>query len=202
MNRSSWLAAGAAAVAAAVIAGLGGCSVLSDALSPSPSPSSSATGSATPAATPSESRTDRIRRLDKEAAEQAYLTFQQEFARLAEAGGSDKPTKVLTENAAGEYLRFHTRELQAFRAEGQRTDRPASVRVGANQGWSASELGLTACEDNLQVRILDRSGREVLRDRDRRFVQSLIAKKTDGTWRIASLKSKIVKTFDNESGCT
>lgn len=155
-----------------------------------------------PPATPTESGIDRTRRLDREAAEQAYLTFQREVDRLAQAGGADKPTKVLTDNGIGEYLRLYTDALRAFKDEDQRTDRPASVRVAANQSWSALELGLTACEDNSEVRILDDSGREVLKDRERRFVQSLIAKKVGGSWKIASMEFKIVKTFDNESGCT
>lgn len=202
MNRSSWLAAGAAAIAAAIIAGLGGCSVLNEVLDPSPSPSATAAATPTATTTPTEPEADRQRRLDKAAAEQAYLTVQKELDRLFQAGGADEPTKVLTNNAAGEYLNFQVKDLKSFKAEGQRTDRPTPVRVTANKGWSPKAIGLTACEDNSEVRILSRKGQEVLQNRDRKFVQDLTAEQVDGRWKIVKFQSKVVKTFKNESGCT
>lgn len=158
--------------------------------------------SATPSPTPTENAQERQQRLDFEAAEKAYLTARQETERLAMSGGVRKATRVMKENLAGTYLGVQVDDLRTLKDNGWRTDRPTSVRVSADGGWSATELALTACEDATKVRLLDEDGVEVAEDRPRRFVQSLKATRVDGRWKISGLESKPVKTFDDESGCS
>ena len=141
-------------------------------------------------------------RLDKEAAEKAYATASKESNRLGMAGGASKPTKILTDNASGVYLEVQMDDLSFLKSRGYRADMGAKTSVTANGGWSAKEIGLTACEDASKVRLLDRSGKEVRKDRPKRFVQTLTASKIDGRWKITDVNSKIVKTFRNEGGCS
>ena len=59
-------------------------------------------------------------------------------------------------------------------------------------------MGLTACEDASKVRLLNRAGKEVLKDRDRLFVQYLTASKIGNRWKITAADGKAVKSFDYE----
>lgn len=148
-----------------------------------------------------ETEQERLMRLDKTAAEKAYLTATAEADRLARIGGATNPTKALTDNLGGSYLKFMMEnDLGVLKKNGWRTDRAGIVSVTANRGWSPAELGLTACEDASQVRLLDKAGKEVNKDRPRQFVQTLTASKIKGRWKITNAESKVVKTFDRE-GC-
>lgn len=189
-------AAVAAVVAAATLsaAGLAGCELMAQHTPPLPTPLPTAS-------TPAETEQERTIRLDKQAAEQAYIAAAAEGNRLAMAGGASKPTKVLTTNLSGSYLDSQMTGLRFLKSKGVRTDRKTSDTVTANMGWSAKEIGLTACEDASKVRLLDKAGKEVLKDRNRRFVQTLTATKVDGRWKITDTDSKVVKTFHNEGGC-
>jgi len=161
--------------------------------SPTPSPS--------PTPTQTENAQERQQRLDFEAAEKAYLTAFAESGRLAMAGGTRKPTKVLLANTGGFYLEVQLNDLQVLKRNGWRADRPSTTSVSAGGGWSTDELGLTACEDASQVRLLNSEGKVVGKDRPMRFVQTLTATKVKGVWKITDGDSKIVKSFVNESGC-
>ena len=165
----------------------------------STSPSPLVSASASP--TPTENAQERQQRLDREAAENAYLTADKELARLAMAGGASKPTKVLLATTAGDYLEVQMSDLKYFKKHGWRADRPVRSTVVADGGWSPTEIRLTACEDGSQVRLLNKSGKEVEKDRPRRLVQSLTATKVSGAWKITGLETKTVKTFEGEPGC-
>lgn len=188
----------AALVAACAVAATSGCDWLASQIPDVPSQSS-----AQPTAPASESTQQRTMRLDKEAVQNAYLVAVAETNRLVMAGGAEKATKKLTDNLSGTYLSDEVKTLQLFKSKGWHTDRPVEARVIADQGWSATRIELTACEDNSKVRFFDKSGKEVNKKRDAYLiVQSLVAKKTGGRWKIDSQTSRPVKTFDNEAGCS
>lgn len=193
--------AAAATAAAAVtlsLASLAGCQYLAQyAPQPTPNPTTASSSSSSPA----ETSRERTIRLDKVAAVKAYKAVDAEHLRLALAGGASKPTKVLTDNAGGVYLQVQMKGLRLFKSKGYRVDSAPTSTVTADGGWSAKELGLTACEDASKVRLLDKSGKEIRKDRPKRFVQTLTATKVDGRWKITDVDSKIVKTFRNEGGC-
>jgi hypothetical protein len=163
---------------------------------PTPSASSPATRP-----TSTENTQERQQRLDFEAAEKAYLAADAEVHRLAMRGGASEPTKVLLENTAGRYLKARMGALRTLKSREWRTDRPTTVTVTADGGWSQDELQLTACEDASNVRLLDEDGEEVAKDRQRRIVQTLTATKAQGRWKVANLDSKAVSGFDNEPAC-
>jgi hypothetical protein len=187
-----------AVAAAACLTATSGCNWIVQQIPDAPTPSP-----VTPTSIASESAQERTMRLDKEAAQNAYLVGWAESDRLLMAGGTDNATKKLTDNLGGSYLRDTVETLQQAKAYGWHSDRPTPTRVTADQGWSATRIGLTACEDNTDVQFFDKSGKEVNKKRDAyRIVQSLVAKKVDGRWKVDSQTSRPVKTFDNEAGCS
>ena len=187
--------AAAATAVALSLAGLTSCELLAGQV-PLPPPGPTTTS------TPAETDQERTIRLDKEATEKAYTATNTEGTRLARAGGASKPTRILNDNADGIYLEVQMKGLRFLKSNGYRADRASRTSVTANGGWSAKEIGLTACEDASEVRLLDKSGKEVRKDRPKRFVQTLTATKVDGRWKITDVDSKIVKTFRNEGGCS
>jgi hypothetical protein len=193
-TRSRVAVVAAAAAAALSLAGLTGCELLAGQV-PLPTPDPTTTSP------PAETDQERTIRLDREAAVKAYMMASQESNRLGMAGGATKPTRALTDNAGGVYLEVQMNDLSFLKSKGYRADMGARTSVTANGGWSAKEIGLTACEDASKLRLLDKSGKEVEKNRPKRFVQTLTATKVDGRWKITDVDSKIVKTFRNESGC-
>jgi len=186
----------AAAVAVgACLAATSGCDWIVQQIPSGPTP-----GTVQPTST--ETAQEHTMRLDKEAAKNAYVNGWTEMDRLVMAGGADKPTKKLTDDFSGTYLADNVEALQLFKKNGWHNDKSAPLRVTADQGWSASKIELTACEDSSKVRTLDRSGREVNKGGVRLIVQTLVAKKTGDRWKIDSQTSRPVKTFDNEAGCS
>ncbi|GAA3690033.1 hypothetical protein GCM10022204_01110 [Microlunatus aurantiacus] len=139
--------------------------------------------------------------MDFEAAEKAYLTAFTETDRIAISGGASKATRPLIENTMGAYLDLQMEGLRALKEEGWRSSRAGVVAVTASGGWTDRELTFTACEDTSAVKLLDSSGREVQKNRPRKFLQELTATRADGRWKISDVDSRVVKTFDNESGC-
>jgi hypothetical protein len=173
---------------------------------PEPGPTPSATpppsvSSPSPRPTPTENAQERQQRLDFEAAEKAYLTADAEVNRLGQMGGASKATKILLATTDGQYLDVQVEDLKTLKENGWRTDRPLRTSVTANGGWSPEEIGLTACEDASKVKLLDSDGKEVAKDRDRRFVQRLTAVRRDGTWKISGIESKVVRNFSGEAAC-
>jgi hypothetical protein len=127
----------------------------------SPTPSS---GVSTPAgqSAPPETEQQRKERLDFEAAEKAYRTFQSEYARLYQTpGGPSKPTKLMTDNAAGPYLKVMSGFLRDSKNRGRYTDRPIRIEYVKRGAYSAAELILETCEDGSKIRVLDAKGRQV-----------------------------------------
>lgn len=185
-----------AATLAIAVTSLSGCQWLTAQTTPSVPPAT-----ATPNPTPPETSMEREMRLDKEAAVKAYLTAAKEADRLVMAGGATKPTKVLLATTGGEYLKTTMYGLRLFKEKGWRTDRPPTTAVFADGGWSPDNIGLTACEDSSKVKFLDKKGKEVFKDRDMRYVQTLTATKKNGVWKITDLESKAVKTFETEGNC-
>ena len=140
-------------------------------------------------------------RLDQEAAENAYRTAAKEVGRLAMAGGATKPTKILLATTAGDYLEVQIGGLKYLKKHGLRADRPVRSTVVANGGWTPTQIGLTACEDASQVRLLKKNGKADKNDRPARGVQTLTATKVAGGWKITDVDTKFVKSFDGEPGC-
>jgi hypothetical protein len=179
------------------VTALSGCQWLAQQTSPSfPPPTQT---SAQP--TPPETAQEREMRADQEAAMKAYLTAAKEADRLAMAGGATKPTKTLLATTGGFYLEVQMNTLGIYKERGWRADRPVTTSVVADGGWSPDNLGLTACEDDSKVRLLNKKGKEVFKDRDHRYVQTLTATKKNGVWKITDVESKAVKTFEHEGRC-
>lgn len=185
------------ALATALIAG--GCTP-DPGSTPGTSPSPAVTASPSPSAspTPTENAQERQQRLDFEAAEKAYLAANAEADRLIMAGGARKPTKVLLATTTGSYRSALMNSIRTFKNNGWHSDRPIPQSVVGNGGWSPNELRLTACEDTSGVRYLDQKGNEVFKDRKRRYVHALTAKRAGDNWRIATIESKAVATFEHE----
>ena len=83
-------------------------------------------------AIPHETDQERTMRLDKEAAEKAYLAAAHEGDRLAIAGGANAATKVLEANAAGAYLDSQVASFRQLKRQGLRIDQATAVTVTAN----------------------------------------------------------------------
>ena len=195
MTTRTRVAALAAGLALAV-ASLSGCQWLAQQTTPSFPPAT-----ATPNPTPPETAQEREMREDQEAAIKAYTTATKETDRLLMAGGTTKPTKTLLATIGGDYLDTTMYALETFKEEGWRADRPSTNTVVADGGWSPDNLGLTACEDDSKVKVLDKKGKEANKDRDHRYVQTLTATKKNGVWKITDVESKAVKTFEHEGNC-
>jgi hypothetical protein len=139
------------------------------ALLPACSPSAGVTPTPTPAvstptgqSTPPETEQQRKERLDFEAAEKAYRTFRAEYDRISDTrGGSAKPTKLMTDNAAGPYLKVMSAFLRSKKAKGQYEDRRVRIAYVVRGAYSPDELVLLTCEDGTDVRVLDLKGRKV-----------------------------------------
>ena len=195
MTTRTRVAALAAGLALAVTS-LSGCQWLAAQTTPSVPPPS-----ATANPTPPETSMERQMREDKEAAVKAYLTARKESDRLAMAGGASKPTKVLLATTGGFYLDVKMNTFKTYKERGWRTDRPMTYKVMADGGWSPDNIGLTACEDDSKVKVLDKKGKEVFKDRDHRYVQTLTATRKDGVWKITDVESKAVKSFETQGNC-
>ena len=195
MTLKTRAAAGTAALTLTVGA-LSGCQWLAEQTTPSFDPKP------TPSASATETAQERQMRLDQEAAVKAYTTSTKEFDRLLMAGGASKPTKTLKATTGGFQLEALMNALKTVDDNGWHTDRPAVRIVTANGGWTPTRLGITACEDTSKVKFLDKKGKEVLKDRERRYVHTLTATKSGGVWKITDGESKAVKDFEHEGSCT
>lgn len=197
VSRSMMGACGAALVVSLLVAGCTPDPGPGPGTSPTPSVSSPA-----PSPTPTENAQERLQRLDFEAAEKAYLTAFAESGRLALSGGTTKPTKIMLANTASFYLEVQLNDLSVLKKNGWRADQQPTTIVVQDGGWSPEELRFTACEDASKVKLLNKDDKEVAKDRPQRFVQTLTASRQDGTWKITDVKSKIVKSFATETGCS
>lgn len=129
--------------------------------SPTPAPAPAEPTQSSPAASsiPPETKLERQTRLDFEAAEKAYRSFRVEYDLAASRGGLSKPTRKMSENAAGPYLKVMTGFLAQTKAKHKRQRgvvRIAYVRRGA---MGTSVANLSTCEDGSRVRNVDKHGR-------------------------------------------
>ena len=111
MTKTNRLAAIAAGLGLTV-ASLSGCQWLAENAPGFPTPDPK------PSITSSETQQERTMRLDKQAAEKAYLRRQAgRLDRLAMVGGAPKPTSVLKQTTAGRYLENQMDGLRYLKAE-------------------------------------------------------------------------------------
>jgi len=117
----------------------------------SPSPTSSPT--------PTETQLERRARLDFEAAEKAYRTFNAEFDRVSQAGGSPTPTPVMKDTAAGPYLSSYANLLKKQYEANVRVQ--GGVRIGSlsRQSYALARIAMLACEDGSDIRIYGKTGK-------------------------------------------
>jgi hypothetical protein len=162
----------------AVCALLAGCTP-ADGTIPAPPPATPASASATPP----ETAQQREERLAYEAAEKAYRTFAAEYARLQQQDeGTGGPTKIMTDNAAGPYLKAMTGFLNYKINHGTHSDRAIRIAYVKRGGYSAEELVLYTCEDGSAIKVLDRKGKQIGHGGTSEL--KLYARPVDGRWKI------------------
>jgi hypothetical protein len=149
-------------------------------VSPTPPP-----GVSTPAgqSTPPETDQQRKERLDFEAAEKAYRTFRAEYDRISDTpGGSAKPTKLMTDNAAGPYLKVMSSFLKSKKAKGQYEDRRVRIAYVTRGAYSPQELLLMTCEDGTEVGAFDLKGHRVGHGQASKM--TFYVRPVDGRWKV------------------
>jgi hypothetical protein len=148
----------------------------------------------TPANTsPTETQLERQTRLDFEAAEKAYLAFKTEYDRLAVSGKSDKATRVMTDNAAGPYLKVMTGFLSQTIRAGQRQQGEVRVAYINRGAYSPEQLNLLVCEDGTKVKTLDRNGKA---SKGVAAKITLYVRPIDGRWKLWNGDDEVVKSCD------
>jgi len=128
---------------------------------PEPTPTTSPTPSPVATQTPTESAQERKQRLDYEAAEKAYRTFRAEFNRVLQAGGSKSATKVMKENAGGEYLKSTEEVVQAYKGLGGKQIGDELIVYVRPAGYSPKSVIIETCEDTRKVKALDKRGKSL-----------------------------------------
>jgi hypothetical protein len=170
------------------------------ALLPACSPSAGVTPTPTPAvstpagqSTPPETEQQRKERLDFEAAEKAYRAFAVEYDRLYESkNGSSKPTKKLTDNAAGPYLKVMLGFLRDSKKKGHYTNGGVRIAYVERGAYSAKELILKTCEDGSAVKVFDRNGKQVATGGTSKL--TLYVRPIGGRWKVWDGDQDVVKT--------
>jgi hypothetical protein len=171
-----------------------GCALLAgctpaDGTIPAPPPATSAPASATPP----ETAQQREERLAYEAAEKAYRTFAAEYARLQqEVGGTSRPTKTMTDNAAGPYLKAMSGFLRTKVKKGTHSDSAVHIEYVLPGGYSADELILLVCQDGSNVKVLDSSNKMVGKGTVSKL--NIYLRPISGRWKIWSAHQEAVKS--------
>jgi hypothetical protein len=159
-----------------------------------------------PASTPSqapasttatESQIERQMRLDYEAAEKAYNAALAEQERQAVLGIA-KLTPALNANAIGDYLDLALRALRYAHDRHWRSNGSTRILGVVPNGWQERTVRLIACEDSSGVRLMDKRGKDVTRQRTRTYVQHLTVKNVGGRWKVAGLSTTVVKSFEGQ----
>ena len=147
-------------------------------------------------ATPPETAQEREERLAYEAAEKAYRTFAAEYARLQQqAEGPNRPTRLMTDNAAGPYLRAMRNFLRYKAKNGRHVDKAVRIAYVHPGGYSKEELILLTCQDGSKVRVFDKSGKQIGRGSVSKL--TLHARPVSGRWKIWSATQEVAKScFD------
>ena len=143
-------------------------------------------------ATPPETAQEREERLAYEAAEKAYRTFAAEYARLQQVEGPNKPTRLMTDNATGPYLKAMSNFLRYKAKNGRHVDKAVRIAYVRHGGYSKEELILLTCQDGSKVRVFDKSGKQVGRGSISKL--TLHARPVSGRWKIWSATQEAVKS--------
>ena len=141
---------------------------------PAPSPTSAST-------TPAETQLERQTRLDFQEAEKAYRSFRAEYSRLAIAGGADRPTSVMKENASGPYLEVMVDFLAQTRAAGKKQQGVVRIAYVRPESHSPREVTLQVCEDGTKVRNVAEDG-HISKGVAAKIV--LYVRPIDGRWKV------------------
>jgi hypothetical protein len=144
-------------------------------------------------ATPPETAQEREERLAYEAAEKAYRTFAAEYARLQQqVEGPNRPTRLMTENAAGPYLKSMSDFLRYKAKHGRHVDKAVRIAYVHHGGYSKEELILLTCQDGSKVRVFNKSGKQVGRGSVSKL--TLHARPVSGRWKIWSATQEVAKS--------
>lgn len=159
-------------LAAAVIAfAAAGCS--SPSAAPTPAPSPTPTWSCTPQSSVdppcTEARAKEQAQLNANyaASEKALRDFTAEWNRIGIAGRGKIPSPLMTENAAGPFLKLFTGYLAEVEREGVRWTTGSKIVYVRREpdlkraSSPATELALAVCEDGSGNRVVDGKGRVV-----------------------------------------
>ena len=149
-------------------------------------------GQSAVSATPPETAQEREERLAYEAAEKAYRTFAAEYARLQQVEGPNKPTRLMTDNATGPYLKAMSNFLRYKAKNGRHVDKAVRIAYVRHGGYSKEELILLTCQDGSKVRVFDKSGKQVGRGSISKL--TLHARPVSGRWKIWSATQEAVKS--------
>jgi hypothetical protein len=174
-----------------------GCALLAgctpaDGTIPAPPPATSAPASATPP----ETAQQREERLAYEAAEKAYRTFRAEYDHISNTpGASPEPTKKMTDNAAGPYLKVMSGFLKYKKTRHQTGDRPIQVSHVKRGGYSPNELVLLVCEDGSRVSVFNARGKQV--GRGQISDMRLYVRPVEGRWKVWDGDQEVVKKCDD-----
>jgi hypothetical protein len=169
-----------------------GCSLLDDP-SPSPTPSSpSPSGRSSPRSTSARDR----EHADLLEVQNVYRTVFKEELRLQASGGITKPTPILLQTTSGTYRRGLMQALKSVKADGIRMTTPGRL-VGVSMGaWNPARVSFYGCEDYGVSKWVKSDGSAYRTDPSSlRYEQHLVAKKSDGRWRIDDVRTKWVKSF-------
>jgi hypothetical protein len=174
------------------------CALAAACTEPAPTSTPSATSAVT---TPSESQIERQMRLDYEAAQVAYKAAIAEQHRQAELGIAEL-TPALKTNATDAYLDLVLTALRyAHDRQWRSTGSTRIVGIVPN-GWQKGTVRLISCEDSSGVRLIDKKGNDVTRQKTRTYVQDLTVKISAGRWKVADASTTVVKSFESQPCAT
>ena len=177
------------------------CCALAAACTSEPAPSS--TPSLSPAATPTESQIERQMRLDYEAAETAYRANMAEQDQPlpswrcpieATPAAQSHRQRLVPDGSTLESLRDDQKGWLACNRQ-----RPRSSAWSRDDGWTASQVGLTSCEDNSGREVLDESGQ----GRDAQESRALMSRHSRSSergsrWKVSTAVTTKVKAFEGQ----
>lgn len=173
----------AASTAAAVL-----CAVTACTSSPAP-PTAPPTPSAVKV-TPAETQLERQTREAYEGGEKVYRAQAVELDRLAQAGGTKKPSERLRELSAGPDLSNWTGVLEGFKVLHRHTRGSTKIVYVTRINYQPSQVNLDACEDGTAIHIYDHNGKDVAQGAFGRI--DVVMKRLDGRWKVWSTKFRRV----------
>jgi hypothetical protein len=136
-------------------------------------------------------------RLDYEAAESAYQAVLEERQRQGHLG-IVRLTPALKANATGAYRDLVLKALRYTHDRHWRTVGSTRLIGVVPNGWQERTIRLVACEDSSEVRLEDKEGNDVTRQKVRTYVQDLTIEKLGGRWKVADVSTTVVKSFEGQ----